>query len=445
VTRALADNYVPPPRKAAWLETAALCLLLPLAGLAFRRADPFFLTTGFCLPLFLPLLVGLRYGRNCAVILAVGYAILYVAACMYGMTGFAMRGAYVIFGMGLAGYLAGGSRDSWERRFYRTGVLHEAVQRRMDEFTRAYHILKVSHDELESRMAASQHTLRHALLNLRRIIHESGDPLRAFYGYGGKIAEILSESGNIRGMALLKVAETGTLILPPEMILGQIPPVRRDEQMIEEAIRSGKLVSADPDLPMRQDMPLLAIPLTDISGRVWGLAAVYDMAFMSFTEETMNLLAVVGGHIGDILAASSGIAGTCSLENDSNEFNCALRRAIEDYASYHVPSTVLGLWLPKERSPLFREALTGTMRGLDCGLYNEGKYGPVFMLLMPLTDKIGAQGYISRISRMLRERVADPPPKLGVAFLAYEITGEDADAVMSKFTGMPPEDNASVF
>ncbi|WVM92368.1 hypothetical protein ULG90_22765 [Halopseudomonas pachastrellae] len=72
-----------------------------------------------------------------------------------------------------------GFRDLWGRRLERLQTANEYRQYRLDEFTRAYHVLRSSHERLEQRVAGSDTSLRSTLLLLRRQLQDKpeGDAL----------------------------------------------------------------------------------------------------------------------------------------------------------------------------------------------------------------------------------------------------------------------------
>ena len=70
--------------------------------------------------------------------------------------------------------------------------------------------------------------------------------------------------------------------------------------LVQEAARHGMTMSVrdDPD----GSAVLAAVPLVDVEGRVHAVVAVRDVPFVAFNAETLELLAAVGGHLGDFLS-----------------------------------------------------------------------------------------------------------------------------------------------
>lgn len=95
-----------------------------------------------------------------------------------GLEGYARIDPSFIVGVLVCGMLVGEVRDLWMRRLERLQMANEYRQYRLDEFTRAHQILRVSHDLLEQRVAGSDQSLRSSLLGLREKLRVMPDARR---------------------------------------------------------------------------------------------------------------------------------------------------------------------------------------------------------------------------------------------------------------------------
>ena len=146
-------------RRWAWLETPLLTALV--LGLCYwlHPADPLFLQ-GFPWPILAPLLLAVRYGFLQG---ACSAALLVLAALVLhrlGMPGYVQLPGSFIVGVLVSSMVVGEFRDLWGRRLERLQTANEYRQYRLDEFTRAYHVLRSSHERLEQRVAGSDTSLR---------------------------------------------------------------------------------------------------------------------------------------------------------------------------------------------------------------------------------------------------------------------------------------------
>src|SRR5688500_1670324 len=139
----------------AAIETGAVAVAPVAIGMWLHPNDPFFLNQQFSWPALAPLLMGLRYGFAHGFGCAFGLIILLAAS--YRQQWFPLPEFPAQYAVGLlaTGMLAGEFADVWMRRNRRQEVTSDVRRIRLDEFARAYHILKVSHDTLEQRVAGN--------------------------------------------------------------------------------------------------------------------------------------------------------------------------------------------------------------------------------------------------------------------------------------------------
>lgn len=396
---ALEQGLDPSPTR--WLETAVLTLLPPAVGLLLRPEDPLFLTSDFPWLALAPLMVGLRYG------FAHGFSSALVLALVAGVRHrwmapeLGLPGARIV-GTLVVGMLAGEFCDRWMRRIQRLRVVGRYRQQRLEEFSRAYHLLKVSHDRLEERMAGNTTSLRGALLTLRARVVGSG--AKDLSEVGDAVMDLFAEHGWVQVAGLHAIDVAGELVASPTACLGA--PVRVDPrlEMIRRAIVTRALVTVR-ELPESQG-PLAVVPLEAVGGELIGVAVVHEMPFVAFTQEHLHLLVVLGGHTADLLVS----ARQSSMEADPAEMDFVrhLSRAHEDLRRYGIVSSLAAIVLsPRALKMGVDRIIEGTRRGLD---QDRKLPGPdegmsTIFLLMPLTDLQGIEGYENRIHGLVRERL----------------------------------------
>lgn len=389
----------------ALLETAALTAAIPLGGWLLGHHDPFFLNTAFPWLAFAPLFAGLRYG------FAFGFGsalALFLASAIAWRAGF-LTALPITRNIGViaVGMVAGEFCDMWRRRLSRLYAINEYRRTRLDEFTRSYHILKVSHDRLEQVFASSTRSLREAITTMNREIlaaHMTDGPL---FGMEKRIVALFANYTWVQVAALFPVKPDGALIPQPLAFIGDLPAVDPNDPLIREALKQKKLVSVrhDASLGERGTALLAVIPLIDADGRLWALFAIKNMLFIAFHEDNLKLLAVIGAHIGDILAA-----GPSAMRGDgtpsAHEFLRHVRRGIEDRKRFNLPVAVVAFQFPdtvEGRSA--QDLILSQRRSLDQVLPQTTRRGThAAAVLMPLTDKRGVQGYFARLDTELQRR-----------------------------------------
>lgn len=290
-------QYARAPAWQAWLETAGLVAAAIAIGALVDRTDPFLLRRGFSWLIVAPLLAGLQYGSTHGLGGAAIQALALLLAWKSGLAVVPDSAAETVLGWLLAGLAAGEFRDAWRRRLGQLEGFGDHLRSRLESLGRSYLALKISHDRLQRAAPAASPTLREALSAFRRDVAErrAEDPLDAF---ADRILAIFSEHAFVRAATLHRVDRRGR---PGPAIarLGAAAPAECDP-LVSRAARTGLTVSIRDCLDATA--VLVAIPLVDIQCRAQAVVAVHDMPFLSLQTETLELLAILGGRLGETIS-----------------------------------------------------------------------------------------------------------------------------------------------
>ncbi len=399
----------------AWTETLLICAFLPAVGWWLHPQDPFFLAGPFPWIVLAPVLPALRYGFTHGFVGALLLVGLLVLGWEGGLLPRQTFPAQLAVGMMLLAMICGEFADVCQRRLQQQQAINEHQRLRLDEFTRNYHLLKVSHDRLEQRLAAGTHSLRGALLDLRRRLGRGPGEALPLARAAEEIVGLFAGFGWIRVAGLYEVRDRH-IVPRPLATVGELQPVDPFDPLVRHAITEGDLVSVrEADTESGGTRVLVAVPLVDVNERVWGVLAVQELPFIALHEENLRLLAVMGGHIGDSLTAASGAREGESLE--AGDFRYYLAQALRDRRKFGLPALVLVLRFPR-RHPEWREMMElflGQVRGLDHPWRLQGEdRNHLLFLLMPLTGEAEAEAYRRRMDRALRERFGQGMEALGI-------------------------------
>jgi polysaccharide biosynthesis protein PelD len=304
-----------------WVETVVVTGLAPALGGWLRPEDPFFLGGPFCWPALAVVVVGLRHGLvhglGSALALGLGMAAAWKWTSPHAGGTFP---AEPCFGLLVLAVVSGEFREVWLRRLTQAERRSEEQRARLERLSRVHHLLRTSHERLEERLAIGAPSLGELLAILNRRLAAAGaePPLRAL---GETLLGLAMGHGGVQAAALYGLAEDGRLEVEPAAVLGGCRAGEEDP-LVREALRSGRPVSvrsfAEGAAGSRL---LLAVPLVDVEGRVRGVMAVSEMQFISFNDDTLRLLAVLGAHVGDLLAERAPEAA-----RDVEEKPCLERR-----------------------------------------------------------------------------------------------------------------------
>lgn len=287
----------------AWLETAALCALAVAAGAIADGHTTASLSSrrGFAWFALAPLLAGLRHGAGRGVACGAAQAGALAIAVHYGRAPPDAPLAEIALGWMVAGLVPGQFRDAWTRRLRAAEGEAGELRFKLGAFVQGYHAMKVSHDRLQREVPGSPVTLHDALEAFQRELGDRAEP-GPVEAFGGRVLALFRDCASVRAATLHPVDRHGA-VGPAAAALG--PPGggegRGDgDLLLREAVRLGQVVSVQ-EVPAGRDV-LAAVPLVDMDRRVHAVVAIRDLPFLALQDDTLTLLAVLGGYAGAVLA-----------------------------------------------------------------------------------------------------------------------------------------------
>jgi hypothetical protein len=428
---------------AVWIEIALLVLLVPALGLWLNPTDPLFVRSAFPWAVLVPLVAGLRYG------FAPGFGA--AAALVFAMVA-AWKGALPLHipanelpaqrtvGLLLAGMITGEFSGLWHRRIEALESVHAHQRLRFESFVRSYQALRISHDLLEGRLGGAAPTLRDALRALADLPAE-GPGSEAL---GPRILELFTTFAEVRQGALFLAAEPGgPLSAKPAAALGAAPELT--DPLVEEALRRREVVAFDSAVSAatstaRPQAVVLAVPLEDVEGRVWGLLAVTDLPFAAFGAEAPARFAALAGHVADRLAFEAPGRPTDDRHAEGVlAFTRRLRRAAHDRRVHGLASGVVQFAVEGKRAAELVETIAGQRRVTDQVLTSPARDGrSIVTLLLPMTDDIGVARYLGRVETAVRAATGGSLSDSGVRVVQHAAI-DDTDRIAAlDLAGEPP-------
>ncbi|MBS8241721.1 hypothetical protein DYI22_14600 [Marinobacter lipolyticus] len=427
------------PRWMKWLETLVVTGFLLALGAWNRPDDPFYVTGDFPWSVLAPLLVGLRYGFFMAlvsVLLIIGGLGIHLRQS--GGPAFPFTWAV---GMMAVSLVAGEFRDYWERRLEKLTASNRYRQVRLEEFTRNFYLLKVSHDRLEQQLAGSSSSLREALRRLyAEIAHTGSAGLNK--ESAGLMLQLLVRYGQLQIAAIYPISDN-RLGDSPMATVGAFRPVRDNDPLLVHALQEHTLVSVQTEYrkhmeDLNTDL-LAAIPLIDSEDRVIAICLIEAMPFFNFQPKSLRLLAILAGHMADMVQEQQAIPAGNTQE--WRHFHLQLARAGKDAERFGLPAALVALEFrdPRQASTI-AEHIRRIRRGLDVVAQTDDHRVQHVIILMPLTDELGLAGYLQRLNDELRETLGEQqhqqliPPR-SVLVKSRQAASDWLDAVLHKDAG----------
>jgi hypothetical protein len=145
---------------------------------------------------------------------------------------------------------------------------------------------------------------------------------------------------------------------------------------------------------------LVVIPLIDVFQKIWGVVIINEMSMFAMQENTLDLLALLGGHIGDLIhrrAKANWLSKDVWLD-----FEYELRRVLKEVLSLKVDAAVvISIIDCVETQGLFISKFHSELRGLDKLLIFNNNFGRYIIInLLPLTDENGLKSFLYRLGLM---------------------------------------------
>jgi hypothetical protein len=426
----------------SWLETAAICIAAVVLGLVVSPDDPFFTRQGsFPWTLLAPLLIGLRYGFLQAFVAALLLIIAnYILVLFFEQAQWQFSTAASL-GMLLSAMLTGEFRDIWERRINRLGMSNEYRQARLEEFTRNYHVLKLSHDQLEQESAGQTRSLRSALMEVQQqslgeINQTAARSVLALYKHYC-MAQVAG---------FYRVNKAGSVQREPLAAIGNIGFLDIDDPLVAACLEEKSVVSVASlhvDESMRSRYVVM-IPFIDSSAGMHGVLAIKTLPFMALDKRNLRLMAILAGRLADCIFF--GNKDHQHLDSDTSDFFRQLNRVLFEAGQHQLDSSLLVLNL---KDQLLAGDIAGSeKRGLDLLWETKNREGHhCQLLLMPLSGKDGLARFRLRYEDRLRDQYRTDLQALGIGLASFAITEDtSAEAVTQFLTEVVqlPDDLASL-
>lgn len=417
----------PGPLRATWSVVEPLLMTGGMLwfGLALEPEDPFFLRDTFPWPLLVFLLIGLRYGFFSALLGLALYLMVLVLGWREGWLPYETLSYGHVVGLLVCTMVAGEFRDLWERRLNTLEAGEGFARLRLGEFTRSYHLLKVSNDQLEQQMAGSRISLREGVNRVTQLVKLEGGVPAITPALGRQFLSLVSSYAHAEeGAIFFKDAEGELHLLVHN---GQAEHHSLEDPLLGACVEEGKIVTVAGENGVTEGASewQAVIPVADSRGHLWGGLAVRQIPFWAFEDKTLRLLGVMAGHVADRLTDQTVIRA-----NFSPALNALLantQRCLQNARQYRVPSVlaVFSVAADDANLPLL-DLIKLSLRGLDDVLEIRATEATVLAVLLPMTEESGYEGYLRRLEERVQERLGKSLASLPVHLQHHRLRSADA-------------------
>jgi hypothetical protein len=379
------------------LEMLVFASAVPLIGHFFFSIDPVGMNGGFPWFILPPVIFAARYGAAwgfcCAALAAAALAYPFAAYAGQQTQLIALAVGTVVLSIIVGDFATRGKRDGAQQ-----SAENHYLRHRLKEFSKDYHILKVSHGQLEEYMAGKRLSVRQALQQLKPLMSAgNGEDLTA----GPELMAIFAQFGAVQVAGLYGMKTRNRINPQPVATHGDMPELSLFDPLLKLAMESRQLVSVKLEAQANETVEsklLAVVPIVDSHDQLHGVLAIKDMHFMAFQQENLNVLSLLGSYVGDMVTRSRSVG-----ESRSGWFMAELDNALRFANTNRVVSTLLAVRLKStDQTQIVADFLGTNIRSLDSSWQPQSPSGETsVMILMPLMNEKQCRAYLERVAKKL--------------------------------------------
>lgn len=419
-------------RRAAAAEIILLPLLAVALGFIANPEDPLWAGSGFPWSWFAPVILALRYGPLAGL---GGAGILLGAWLLFNVGHYDDFPKLFFLGGLILVMLVGEFSSLWLARTRRAETLQIYLDQRLEHLTRQYYLLRLSHDRLEQDLISRPMSMRDALLALRTpTTTEREDTPRA-----QALLRLLSQYCQLESASLHRFAD-GSLSEESIASIGKTTTLDKEDPLVVQAMSTLALCHISQIQAERQESTryLIAAPLINLKGDIYGLLTVEELPFFSLQDETLQTVNLLLGYYTDGLAVESLAAPLCAeLPLCPPEFAFETQRLWHLRQGTGIASIVVALeFLPRAIEDDLPLQFMRMKRGLDEHWMCAGEKKFILATLMPLGDNSTAEGFLARLEAWAKQKSERSLAELGVFPHIFQLDTEPPLPLLRRIQGL---------
>jgi len=419
------DNILP-ERLGKWLEALVITTAVLFAGYFFNRIDPFFVHAPFPWVWFAPLLVALRYGIAPGMVSVASICLACLVMQRFGLLTGEFPTTFMLGGV-LLTLISGQFSTLWNTRLRRSDQLSRHASERFEQLSRAYFMVRLSHDRLEQNLISRPVTLRDAMTDLRLLLSTHGGRLDT--ETGSALISILVHYCSLESAAIYLADQKGRMEETPVAVCGRGAPYLADDLLLRSAVESGNTAYQTANrLPCDENSSyLVAAPLRTSSGNLLGVLLISEMPFLTLHRETLQIMGVLLAYATDHSEAAREAQMLLAVFPDCPAmFAAELVKMVRLRRDLEVSSAMVVINIePTMRLDELCHALERHQRGLDHGWRRKLGWGVQFVTLMPFSGQAAVEGYQARLNDMLHRKFGLRVGKDGITSYSSLVAADD--------------------
>ncbi|PIG00486.1 PelD GGDEF domain-containing protein [Comamonas sp. 26] len=376
-------------------ETVLIPAFALLLGYLVNRPDPLWINADFPWAWFAPMIIALRYGPIAGLFSA---GILLLGWAGLNQQDFSQFPQQYFLGGLIMVMIVGEVSSVWRNHLRRAQTARHYQDQRLEQLVRQHYLLRLSHDQLEQQLIGQPVSMRDALHQLRDLKGTTSD--------AQTLLNLLSQFCQIN-VASIVPFRSGRLSDQSIAQIGGARSINQDDALVQQALSTQSLCHISRSLKDGQNTSyVVAAPLLDLSGEMYGMLVVEEMPFFALQEETLQTVNLLLGYYTDSIAANNLAQPLLQVHPECPpQFAFELQRMEHVLQSSQLPSIVLALQLsPKAIALDMPQFIMRMERMLDQSWLLEGREKSVLAILMPLGSFASSEGFLNRLSTRLEQR-----------------------------------------
>lgn len=376
-------------------ETVLIPAFALLLGYLVNRQDPLWIHSDFPWSWFAPMIIALRYGPIAGLFSA---GILLLGWAGLNQQDFSQFPQQYFLGGLIMVMIVGEVSSVWRNHLRRAQTARHYQDQRLEQLVRQHYLLRLSHDQLEQQLIGQPVSMRDALHQLRDLKGTTSD--------AQTLLNLLSQFCQIN-VASIVPFRNGRLSDQSIAQIGGARSINQDDALVQQALSTRSLCHISRSLKDGQSTSyVVAAPLLDLSGEMYGMLVVEEMPFFALQEETLQTVNLLLGYYTDSIAANNLAQPLLQVHPECPpQFAFELQRMEHVLQSSQLPSIVLALQLsPKAIASDMPQFIMRMERMLDQSWLLEGRDKSVLAILMPLGSFASSEGFLNRLSTRLEQR-----------------------------------------
>ncbi len=410
------------------LEMFVFAWLIPLAGFWLFPENPLGLTSGFPWSAAGPIIFAARYGSGWGLACALSAASAIAFQALPSGTA-SSSVVHLSLGTLIVSIIVGDVATAWRRRSLQAEVRHAALSERLERFAVDYHLLKVSHGQLERYLAGQRGSLRQTMQELQRQIRDNTSKP----AIGQELLAMFAQFCSVQVAGLYLVRADNTPNSSPVATLGDMGALPTFDPLLRHSIASGDVASIKAGALARDQYHpelLAVVPIKDIHGKLYAVLAVRDMHFIAFQQQNLNIMALLGICIGNTLSHKAYANG-----QQPEIFMTGLATALHIAHRHSLESTLLCMQLTdSDETTGLIDHVCSKVRSLDCVWpFKNARGTHCLCILLPLTDEGESEQYQERLAESVEQALGLNLPKFLLDISSKQIKPSDSENTCINF------------